>query len=143
MATSAAIGYRSKFYMFDSGQSPAAFVALGEVTNIEPPSDEIDLVDATHMDSPNRRREYIAGLTDGGDVVVEGNYVPGGATDDLIILKKDLGAAVSCKIQFPNNITWVFDAIITGYEIQVPVDDKMTYTLTAKATGTINVGVVT
>lgn len=143
MATSARIGHGTIFRMTNVAASPLALVDLGEITNITPPSETTDVIDATHMQSPGRFREFILGLSDGGDSTFDMNFVPGSASEDIIIAARASQLAVACQIQFPNAVTWDFDALVTGYEPDVPVDDKMTVAVTLKVTGQVDIGMVT
>lgn len=130
--TEASIGYGSTFAMADPA-TPTVFVDIAEVFNITPPSDTDDLVDATHMGSPNRTREFIPGLTDPGECAIEMNFVPGSAADTAIQAAK--GTRKICRITFPNGVTWTFTGIRQGYEPAVPNEDKMTATVTFKVSG--------
>jgi hypothetical protein len=132
--TEAAIGYGSTFGIGDEN-SPQTFPVLAEVFSITPPSDTVDVVDATHMASPNRTREFIDGLIDPGECSLDLNFVPGGDDDDVIQAWKAAGGRKNCRITFPNGVMWTFAALLTGYEPAVPVDDKMTATVTLKVTG--------
>jgi hypothetical protein len=84
--TDATIGWGGKLYLQDSG---AAWVAARRSDRTPFPEDQIADVEATHMLSPGRREEYIAGLIDGGTGDIVMNYVPGSATD---VLCRDLVA---------------------------------------------------
>lgn len=137
MSTSASIGYGSQFYLWDPNAGPAAYVAVAEVTNITPPNQSVDQIDATNMDSPSRYREKIPGLTDPGEMSVEMNFVPNSATDALIRARRAAGDYQNAKIIFPNGAVWVFSAYVSGYEISTPIDDKMTATLTMGVSGAI------
>ena len=131
--TDARIGYGAKFSIDPAGGT--SFTDLGEVFNITPPSDNIDVIDATHMQSPNGTREFILGLNDPGTASFEMNFVPGSASDDLIQQIRAARAVVACRITFPDTSTWTFDGILTGYEPAVPNEDKMTATVSFKVTG--------
>lgn len=144
MPTSQALlGYGSVFQIVDEN-SPDLFVDMSEVISITPPSAKLDQVDVTHMTSPNRNREFISGLNDPGECSFDMNFVPGGASDDRLfaLLTLPVGAtrARACRISFPNGVTWSFTGELTGYEPTVPVDDKMTATVTFKVSGAISVG---
>lgn len=135
----ALLGYGSRF-LIESLDSPNQFYDLGEVFNITPPSATVDQIDVTHMQSPDRRREFISGLIDGGEASFEMNYIPGSDADDR--LNAILDAAPderrrTCRIIYPNSIVHTFDAELTGYEPTVPTDDKMTATVTFKVTGAV------
>lgn len=140
MTTQAAIGYTSIFEMWDATASPAGFVTLGEVTSISPPQFTADTIDVTHMQSPGRKREYILGLISPGEASLEMNFVPGSATDELLRANQDSGVAAACVITFPNLVTWSFNALVSGYEVSVPVDDKMACTVTLQITSEIITG---
>lgn len=134
MATNADIGHGSSF-AYGDGASPELFTAIAEVTSITPPSDNIDIIDATHMASPNNTREYIQGLVDPGEASIEMNFTPGAGGDTAIQSIRSAGGTRNYQITFPSGTTWTFAGILTGYEPAVPVDDKMTATVTFKVTG--------
>jgi predicted secreted protein len=142
-ASNALLGYGSVFEIV-SDSSPDLYVALSEVKSITPPSADVDQVEVTHMQSPNRYREFISGLIDGGEASFEMNFIPGSTSDDRIfeLLSLPVGQSRrrSCRISFPNGVTWTFDGEVTGYEPTVPFDDAMTATVTLKVTGGVTVG---
>ena len=143
-ASEAMLGYGSVFEVANEN-SPNDFTAMAEVTNITPPHADVDQVDVTHMQSPNRYREFIDGLIDAGECSFDINFVPGNATDDrlfeLLGLPTGVTNARNCRISFPNGTTWSFLGTLTGYEPDVPTDDKMTATVTFKVSGPISRGV--
>lgn len=130
--TEAMIGYGTVFEMAEEA-TPTVFVALGEVINIDPGDDEDEEVEATHYTSPDRTREYIPGLTTPGEATIEGNYIPGSATDVMIIAargKKNVG-----RITLPNGVRKTFPVVRRGYNQAIPIDDRMTFTATFKRAG--------
>lgn len=133
--TDASLGYDSSYRIWDSTLPVPALVDIGEVFNITPPGGTADRVDATHMKSPGRRREYIAGLIDSGEASFEINFVPGSETDQFIRRLLTSGEIVEHQIEFPNGVTVTYDASITGYEKTVPLDDRMTATITVAPSG--------
>lgn len=131
--TEASLGYGSVFAV--STDNGATFTDLGEVNNITPPSSTIDMVDATHMQSPNSDREFIIGLNDPGEASFDMNFVPGSPSDLLIQEIKAARARIKCRITFPNAVSWTFSGLLMTYEPAVPTDDKMTATVTFKVSG--------
>lgn len=129
MATNAAIGYGSVFGIYDG---VSAYTAVAEVTSITPPGRSRDAIDATHMSSPNRYREFIAGLLDAGEVSISINFVP--AVSDVIITAMEAGVG-TFQITHPNGVRLQFSAVVTNYEPDVPLDDKMAATITLKVSG--------
>lgn len=135
MTTEASIGHGSLFERSSNGLSTGVFSTVGEVLDIAPPSMTRDVVDATHMQSPERWREYIAGLKDGGEVSVEVNFVPGNAATTAALADLNTDTPGYYKITFPDDTEWGFAAFMTGIEPGDPLDDKMTATFTFKLTG--------
>lgn len=133
MATNASIGYGSKYAIYDD--DTAEFVELGEVVSIEGGSDDTDLVDVTHMQSPDRRREYIGGLIDGGEITVELNFVANDFTHKLLREQQIAGTPSEHKVTFPRGETLTVEAIVTSVSWNDPIDDKMSLSFTAKKSG--------
>lgn len=133
--TSARIGYGTLYEIWDAGAAPAAFVEVAEVINVTPGEATADRIDATHMQSPGRRREYISGLIDNGEASFEINWIPGSPTDELIRGLLASGAVVQHRITFNNDVTVTFDAAVTGFSKAIPIDDRMTATVTVAVSG--------
>jgi len=133
--TEAAIGYGTEFHM---ATALGVLTELGEITAISLPNPQVSDVEATHFKSLNRRREYIAGLIEDGEGTFEMNYVPGSATDVLVRAALEDGNAREYKVVLPDGAgTWEVagECIVKGYERGVPIDDRMTGTLTVRFTG--------
>ena len=128
MATEAMIGYQSVYRIHD-GLDP------GELINITPGEATADRVEVTHMNSPDRRREYISGMIDSGEASFEINWSPGNATDLLIRELFTSGDVRTHQIEFPNGVTVDYDATIIGFSKAVPIDDRMTATVTVAVSG--------
>jgi tail tube protein len=141
--SAALLGYGSVFEIV-SDTSPDLYVAMSEVKSITPPSMTVDQVEVTHMQSPNRFREFISGLLDGGEVSFEMNFIPGNVSDDRLFELLNLPTGVTrrraMRISYPNGVTWSFNGEVTGYEPDVPFDDAMTATVTVKVSGAIAIG---
>lgn len=133
--TEALIGYGTEFWLDNAA---GTLTQLDEVLSVTPPNPQVSDVEATHMQSPNRRREYIAGLVEDGEGTFEFNYVAGGATDLLVQAAIADGVARSYKIVIPDGATgWEItgECIVKGWERAIPIDDRMTATLTVRFTG--------
>lgn len=138
MTTEADIGYGGKV---EVETSTGVWFELAEVTNVTPPNESVDVIEATHMQSPGRTKEFIQGMIDPGDFSCELNWVPGGATDDYVIAWRVSGETRSVRITTPNDTTYTFPAFVTGWSPQMPNNDKMAATLTCKVAGAMTVGV--
>ena len=133
MATQADIGNGTKFQI--EGATPGAYTDIAEVFDITPPNETTDVIDASHMASPDR--EFIMGLTDPGETSFEMNFVPGSASEGLLLGVKATRAAHNFRILFKNGAQWTFAGLLVGYEPAVPNEDKMTCTVTIKLTGSV------
>ncbi|NPU63387.1 outer capsid protein Hoc [Bradyrhizobium sp. 83012] len=137
MATNATIGFGTLFKT-GNGAVPEIFTTLAEVTNITPPAMARDTVDVTHELSPEAWREFIAGLKDGGEVSVEMNFVPGQSDAAALMAELALSGSAALKnrqIVFPDGSVFAFAAILTAYEPDAPIDDKMSASVTFKVSG--------
>lgn len=130
--TQAMIGYNTLFQTGNDA-SPQTFTTLAEVTGITPPSIARDTVDATHMQSPDKWREFVMGLKDGGEVSVEMNYTK--ANMAAVMAEFDSDVIKDRRIVFPDGSVWDFAAGCTGFEPEAPVDDKIVASATFKVSG--------
>lgn len=125
--TDVTIGYNSK-YLIEG-------VELGEVTEITPGEATTERVQATHMQSPGRRHEYISGMIDSGEASVTLNWIPGSTTDTTLRGLLASGATQEHTIVFPNGVSVTFDAVVTGFSKALPLEDRMTATVTVSISG--------
>jgi predicted secreted protein len=116
-----------------------AFVAIANVTDIQEPSRAREAIEVTAHDSPNRYREFIKGLKDGGEVEITLNYAPGNASHQALdddFEEDDLRDYQ--VILLPDDVdehTWQFSGLITGISGEMPTEDKMERTVTVKISG--------
>lgn len=140
--TNARIGWGGKVYVGTSS-GEGTLTLLDEVVSCTFPNDETDEVEATHLNSPGRRKEFIAGLIDGGECTVTLNYNPGSATDLLLTAAKEAGTTRSVRFVIPDETgTGAADWNITtsGFIKRYAPDtmvagDKITATATIRITG--------
>lgn len=137
MSTDATLGW-STLFQSGNGATPEVFATFAEVTGITPPALSRDTVDATHELSPEAWREFIAGLKDGGEVSFDMNFVPDSVEAASLMAELDAqgrSAVKNRKVIFPDGSYFTFAAILTGYEPDSPLDDKMSAAVTFKVTG--------
>lgn len=134
-----AIGYGAEFEVRDGNQSDSGWVSLGLITSITPPSDTVDQIEITHMASPNRQKQFIAGLSDPGEMSLELNYMPGSVTDEFILEWRASGETRESRINYPNTASLVdtFPTFVSSYVPTIPAGDKMTATLGLKVAGAV------
>jgi len=109
--TEATIGYGTQIRI-GVGVTPT-WTTLAEIKDVTWPVAEADDIEATHMASPNRTKEFISGLTDNGEVVVPMNWVPGSATDVLLAGLKASGELV--QVEFTDNTDGATPEVYVGY----------------------------
>jgi len=111
---------------------------LAELLSIGGPSISIDTVELTSHDSADTFREFVAGLRDGGDVSIEGNFIPSDTAGQRAFVT-DLKAGTKREVIITGPtaaaFTWTFDAVVTAYEPTHPFDGKLGFTATLKVTG--------
>ena len=117
------------------GADPEVFTAIGDPTGISGPGLSRETIDVTSHGSPDQWMEFVGGLKDGGEVSVDINLQPGvhgPLADDF-----DDTEPRNYQIVFPDpdETTWNFKAIMTGFEWDAPYDDKLSASLTFKVTG--------
>ncbi len=80
--TDATIGYLSQFWIDNRA---GVLTELAEVRRIQMPNDAtFEQIEATHLKSPDRRREYVRGFRTDREYEVEFNYVPNSPTDVIM-----------------------------------------------------------
>lgn len=129
MTSTAVLGYNVDFAIYNG----STYTQVAEVTNITWPGYKRDAVDVTYQDSANQFREFIPGLMDAGEVTVEMNWVP--SNSDPIIAALTASTVGQFKLTYNAGANVVFSAIVTSYQPQSPLGDKLSATATFKVTG--------
>lgn len=128
---------------FKYDNNAGTLTELVEVKGFTLPNGTVEQLDATHLKSPNRRREKIAGMIDDGDLVVRLNYVPGSPTDLLVMQAFTEGDIRSYAANIPraSGVDWVVsgDAFIAGVDRGEILPDgimevAVTFTLSGSST---------
>lgn len=110
MTTAADTGDGATFGIGTTTAGP--FTAIGEVKNISLPEETTDAVDATHLGSGGVR-DYIVGLSDGGELTIEFNFAAA-AGYAALKTKHDARAAFAFEAEEPNGDTWGAACILTA-----------------------------
>ena len=129
------IGWGAEVFMFNDA-SPAVPTEILNVFNMTLPNPQIEDVETTHYKSPNKEREYIAGL-------IENNYVAGSATDLMISAAKAAGTTRNMEVVVPTTVgpskkwKFTFPMYVKGYERAIPLEDRLTAVMTVKVAGAV------
>lgn len=135
MTTEAQIGYGAELWIDNAS---GTLTEIAEVIEITPPNPQTAEQEATHFKSPNRRREYIAGLIEDGAATFRINYKPGSTTSSLLQQAQDSGTVRDYKMVLPDDTgTWEITGslIVKGFTRTVPIDDRMTAEVAVRFTG--------
>lgn len=121
------------------GESNESFEAIGSVTDISGPGRSRESIEVTAHDSPDKYREFIKGLKDGGEVSLTINYDPASDTHQLLdddFEEEDLrNYQVVILPDDDDEHTWDFAGLITDLGDEFPHDDKMERSVTVKISG--------
>ena len=120
--------------------TPEIFTTIAEVTNISGPSLSQEAIDVTSHSSSGAFREKVGGLLDGGEVTLDVNFVPTGATHKEAeggLLKDMTDRTVNnYKLIFSDVGTyWIFPALVTGFVPDMAVEGKLGAAVTLTVSG--------
>jgi hypothetical protein len=132
--TSAAIGMKATFSIgdgVDGGSTTYTKVGF-EVTSITSPGITREAIDATHLESPDDFREFIAGLMDTDPATIAFNYNPS-ATDTLYAAM--IAGKGDFRITYPNGVKLDFSGIPQSWKPGDPSTTTMAGEFTVKPSG--------
>lgn len=127
--------------------SPEDFVTILGIKSISGPSISRETHDTTVMTSPGGWREFNGGLKDGGEVGFGANWLPRDETqgqgDDGLMAEFDKDSCESrgnWRIVVPAcpgepEVYLEFQGILTGQNVDIPMDDLMSFEGTIKVSG--------
>lgn len=114
-------------------------VDIAELTSISGPTETMDPIDVTSHDSPSAYREFVAGLRNGGEISIEGNFIKGDSTGQIAMHTDfQAGSVKAWIIKMPG---WASapqvagNGYITAFSISYPFEDKISFSATIKVTG--------
>lgn len=134
---SAAIG---TFIKVGDGGTPENFTAIAEVLTLGGLKLALNTNDATNFSSPGGWKEFIGTLLDAGEVDLTMNFIPSDATQSYaagLLHTMVTKAKRNFQIVFSTNpaITWAFASLVSGFEVQEPIDGKLTVAAKLRVTG--------
>lgn len=135
-------GFGAALLRSDMEESPT-FEEIANVTSINGPSISRNVYDVTAHDSPGKWMEFIGGLKDPGEISFDLNWDPENTTHEALYGDKDDLVPRDYQLVLPNDIaTFDMSLILTEFGVVIPVDDKLTASVTYKISGppTLTVG---
>jgi predicted secreted protein len=117
--------------------------ALAELRSISGPGISFDTIDATHYTSASQFKEFIAGFGDGGEVGIEGSFIAGDTAGQIAFITDAWAKTVREAIITYSTVTvtWTFNAMVTNFEMQEPMDGLIGFTATLKVSGVPTLGI--
>jgi len=108
---------------------------IAQVSSISGPGLSADTVDVTTHDSPGGWEEVVVSILRNGELTLEIVYDPAAHAD--LIATYEGKTKQSYELQFPDDAytAFIFDAYITNFEPDMPVDGALTASITIKLTG--------
>lgn len=136
--TEARIGWGGRLYL-STDETETNLTELTEVRDVNFPQIEVDEHEVTTLQSPDKFKEYIGGMKDGGEFTATFNYVPQGATD--LLLTGALSERRAMRIVIPDDsgtgtadANWTFPVLVKRW-----APDGMTPNAPITATASLRV----
>jgi hypothetical protein len=123
---------------------PSTWVEVAQIVDLGGPAAEADQIEVSHRGS--RWRRYVAGMVDGGEVAFDVIFDPDHASHDPTVSGSmydllETGEVESYRITFPgagsDTTTATFDAFVSTFEVDSPMEDGIKANLALKITGEI------
>jgi len=133
--TDAALGFGS-LIKIENPASSGTYVTIEEAQDLPEFGDDHELIEVTHQESPDRRKEFISGLAEGSEYSFSCNYIKGTAQEAL---RAAIGTTRNFRIVFPTtpNLTLTFPAAVLSAKISGPMKSQMMLNVRLKITGDI------
>lgn len=133
--TQAELGYGTVL-KFEATADSGTYTTIEEMQDGPEFGDDIEMVEASHQESPSRRKEYIAGWLDAAELAFAFQYIKS-ATQDAV--RAALGTVRNFRYVFSTDtpITFTFPALILKAKLTAPMKEKKMFMLSIKPTGTI------
>jgi len=114
-------------------------VAIADVVSINGPGMTRDTVDVTTLGSPGGYREFITGLRDGGTLTFDVLFSKTGYQALKTDFENDEAETYSIELPDDDSTIIGFDGLVTDFPVSIPLDDKVSVSVTIKITGNISV----
>lgn len=138
-ATEAILGFGTQWQLGDGAPSES-FTNIAEPHNINGVGTTFAIHDATHQQSPDFHKEYIAGLKDDDEFSVDCGYIPADATHDAVTglwAVHNNRQRANMKIIWPFSpaVTLTFAALVTKVTVDAPLENLLMLKASIKPTG--------
>lgn len=94
------------------------FERVAKVANIQPPSEEREVVEVEDLDPPGGVKQKLAGLIDVGDVSITLNFSPDDEGHTALKADFDAGETKEYQIKLPTGYGWTVKGFLSGWSPQ-------------------------
>jgi hypothetical protein len=108
---------------------------IANVKNISGPGLTLDTEDVTTHDQSTAWEEAVGTILRSGEVTLDIVYDPADATHVALITEMEAKTTAAFDLKFPGGTMWEFDAFVTGFEPDAPVDGALAASVTIKIDG--------
>ncbi len=116
--------------------SPDDFIEIAECTNIKPGGGTAEDIDATHLRSPGRRREFLASFIDDGTLDFTIQYIPADPSHVRLVALFESGERAVFRLVFPDASGIDYTGYVKGFNPDaIAVGGKVTTSVVVKLTG--------
>lgn len=134
----------SKLLRGNSDGPPETFSNIIEVTDLQCPTNQTELVDVSNFDSPGAFKEWLPTFIEAGEARATVNYVAGDATQQALIADQLLQSLKNFKVEFRNAAgtllaTMTFAAYVVGFAITATIREQRKATLTLRVSGAVTI----
>jgi predicted secreted protein len=119
------------------GDSNEGFTAIAEINSIDGPNMTRATIDVTSLDSTGGYREFIASFRDAGQVVLNMNFTRDGYDQMKDYYESSSSRNYQIVLTDTGATTFDFAAFVTDLGMAIPMDDKVTASVTLKITGQV------
>lgn len=120
-----------------SSSGGTVYAAIAEINSIGGPNKSRGTIDVTSLDSTGGYREFIASFRDPGEITLEMNFTRDGYDNLNDDFDSDSSVEYQIILSDTGNTTFDFAGYVTALGMAVPMDDKVTASITIKITGQV------
>ena len=134
------MGQQAAFGTLLQIDNSGVYTTIAFVQDISGPGISMDVIETTSHEQADAWRTFVPGLINGGEVSAKIAYDPGNATQGNAtgVLSELTGRTTEgFKIIWPDEKTYTFDALVTGFEPSAPYDGLLGADISLKVTGAI------
>ncbi len=115
-------------------------VDIAEIQTIGGPSQSMSEIEVTHHASTNGFRDFVAGLRDGGEITLEGNFIKTDTTGQVAMHTDfQAGTARTWILKLPGWAAsapqWTGSGYVKAFSVNLPFDGKLGFSATIRLTG--------